>query len=116
MIVRTPPRAPSLWVIRQTIRRHWQLTRRTHLSLNTLARRLNPIISDWINYYGRFRRSELHAVLDHINRALAQWAMRKFKRLARRRTRAHTWLKEVARRDPRLFVHWEYQGWMTRAV
>lgn len=102
--------------LRQHIRRKWKLTARTQQSLSDLARRLNPVIAGWINYYGRFCQSALHSVLDHINTALAGWAMRKFKRLQRRRTRAHAWLKGVARRDPKLFVHWQYQGWMTRAV
>ena len=102
--------------LRQTVRWRWCLTRRTHFSLNALAQRLNPIISGWINYYGRFRRSELHAVLKHITSTLVRWVMRKFKRFARRRTQAYAWLRAVARRNPTLFVHWRYQGWMTRAV
>ena len=102
--------------LRQTIRRVWRLTSKTHLDLLQMARRLNPVISGWINYYGSFCRSALHPVLNHINAALIKWAMRKFKRLRRRKTRAHYWLKGVARRDPTLFVHWSQQGWMTRAV
>ena len=102
--------------LRQSIRREWRLPACTHLSLNDVARRRNPIIAGWINYYGRFCRSALHAVLNHINLALVRWAMRKFKRLYRRRTRAEAWLKAVARRDRGLFVHWQYQGWMTGAV
>lgn len=102
--------------LRQDIRRKWKLTARTQHSLSELARRLNPIIAGWINYYGRFCRSALHCVLNHINASLVVWAMRKFKSLQRRRTRAHAWLKGVAQRDPLLFVHWQYQGWMTRAV
>ena len=102
--------------LRQRIRREWNLTSRTHLDLNTLAQRLNRIIAGWINYYGRFCRSALHSVLNHVNQALVLWAMRKFKKFRRRRTRAHAWLTSVARRDPTLFAHWRYQGWMTRAV
>lgn len=102
--------------LRQKVRRQWRLQTRTYLSLGEVARRLNPVISGWINYYGRFRRSELHSVLDHINEALASWAMRKFKRLRRRKKLAHAWLKGLAGRNPDLFVHWRYQGWMTRAV
>lgn len=102
--------------LRQSIRREWKLKARTHLSLSDLARRLNPIIAGWINYYGRFCRSALHCVLNHVNMALIGWAMRKFKRLRRRKTRAHAWLKHVARRDRLLFVHWQYQGWMIGAV
>ena len=102
--------------LRQTIRRVWNLKARTHMSLNDLARWINPVVTGWINYYGRFCRSALHCVLDHVNTALANWAMRKFKRLRRRKSRAHAWVKAVARRSPRLFSHWRYQGWMTRAV
>ena len=102
--------------LRQTIRRVWNLKARAHMSLNDLARWINPVVTGWINYYGRFCRSALHCVLDHVNTALANWAMRKFKRLRRRKSRAHAWLKAVARRSPRLFSHWRYQSWMTRAV
>jgi len=102
--------------LRQTIRREWKLAERTHLSLSDLVRRINPVVTGWINYYGKFCRSALHSVLNHVNMALVKWAMRKFKRLQRRRTRAHAWLKGVARRSPQLFSHWQYQGWMTRAV
>ncbi|ABK43644.1 RNA-directed DNA polymerase (Reverse transcriptase) [Magnetococcus marinus MC-1] len=102
--------------LRQTIRREWKLQARSQHSIEELARRLNPVITGWINYYGRFCRSEMHSVLDRINTALAFWAMRKFKKLRGHKTRAHKWLKGVAQREPSLFAHWKYQGWMTRAV
>lgn len=102
--------------MRQIVRRSWKLKERTFLDLRELARRLNPIIRGWINYYGRFCRSALGPVLGRVNTAIVEWAMRKFKRLRRRRTRAEVWLKGVARREPQLFAHWKYQGWMTRAV
>ena len=102
--------------LRQVIKREWKLKAHTHLSLNELARWINPVVTGWINYYGKFCRSELHSVLNHVNMALVKWAMRKFKRLRRRKTRAHAWLKGVARRSSQLFSHWQYQGWMTRAV
>lgn len=103
-------------VLRQKVRREWKLQSRTHLSIEEIARRINPVISGWINYYGEFCKSELHSVLDHINTALAGWAMRKFKRLRRRKTHAHAWLKGFANRNPQFFAHWRYQNWMTRAV
>lgn len=39
--------------IRQEIR-EWRLPRRTSVSLNELARRYNPRIRGWMNYYGHF--------------------------------------------------------------
>jgi len=102
--------------LRQTVRREWKLQSRTYLSLEELAQSINPVIIGWMNYYGRFCRSALHSVLNHVNMALVLWAMRKIKRLRRRKTRAHVWLKNVACRSPYLFTHWKYQGWMTGAV
>ena len=92
--------------IRQTVRRDWQLKQRTFLSLNELAKRLNPVILGWINYYGKFCRSALYAVFGHINAAITGWVSRKFKRFRGHKTRAAQWLKGVARRDLNLFVHW----------
>jgi RNA-directed DNA polymerase len=102
--------------LRQVIRREWRLRSRVFLNIDSLARWLNPKISGWINYYGRFCRSALHSVLTHINHALEVWAMNKFKGLHRRKTRARKWVRNLARRTPNLFVHWQYQDWMTRAV
>ena len=36
-----------------------RIHRRTDLSLDDLARWLNPIVAGWMNYYGRFYRSAL---------------------------------------------------------
>jgi RNA-directed DNA polymerase len=108
--------AKATKAMRQVMRRQWKLKERTFLDLHEVAAWLNPIIRGWIQYYGKFCRSALTPVLNHINENLVGWAMRKFKRLRRRRTRANAWLKAVARREPQLFAHWPYQGWMTRAV
>jgi len=67
----------------------------------------NPVLRGWINYYGRFYKSELYSVLRHFNRALVRWVRRKYKKFARRQRRAKKWLDEIARRDQKLFVHWQ---------
>ena len=55
----------------------------------------NSIVQGWINYYGRFYKSELTHLLRRINGHLVRWACRKYKRL-RRRERAGD---ELAGRD-----------------
>jgi RNA-directed DNA polymerase len=94
--------------IRQKVRRDWRLKQRTFLSLGELAKRLNPIITGWINYYGSFCRSALNAIFSHINAAIIGWVKRKFKRRRGHTTRAAQWLKGVARRDLSLFAHWKF--------
>ena len=39
--------------------REMRIPKRTDLTLDDLARWLNPIVAGWINYYGRFYRSGL---------------------------------------------------------
>jgi len=46
-------------------------------------------------------------VLQHLNKVLAAWARRKYKRLRRRRRASAHWLGRIARRNPTLFVLWE---------
>lgn len=95
--------------------RSWHLARRSDKALDDLARMFNSIVQGWINYYGRFYKSELLYFLRRLNRHLARWACRKFKRLRRRERRAMAWLAEVARRTPGLFAHWRFgarpDGW-----
>ena len=92
--------------IRHSIRR-WRLHHRSEASLADLARRINPIVRGWINYYGRFYRSWLSRSLARINEYLVRWAQRKFKRLNNHPSRSWRWLESVARRCPALFAHWQ---------
>ncbi len=61
----------------------------------------------WINYYGRFNRSKLHASLNRINDYLVRWIVQKYKRYRGRRMRARKALRNAAQAYPRLFVHWQ---------
>jgi group II intron reverse transcriptase/maturase len=91
--------------IRQEVR-GWRLQLRSDKDLDDLARMFNAVIRGWVNYYGAFYKSALYPTLQHIDRKLARWATRKFKRLRRHRRRAEQWLRRIARRQPGLFAHW----------
>jgi RNA-directed DNA polymerase len=91
--------------IRQEVR-GWRLQLRSDKDLADLARMFNAVIRGWINYFGAFYKSALYPTLLHIDRKLARWATRKFKRLRRHRRRAEQWLRRIARRQPGLFAHW----------
>lgn len=86
--------------------RDWHLRRRSRTDLSGLAADINPQVRGWINYYGRFYRSELYFLAKRIDEHLVRWAMYKFKRLRGRPDRARAWLDGVRRREPRLFAHW----------
>jgi RNA-directed DNA polymerase len=86
--------------------RSWRLNQRSDLSLSDLARKVNPIVRGWINYYGRFYKSMLYPILRRINDYLVRWAMQKYKRLHRHGNRARRWLHVIAERASALFAHW----------
>lgn len=69
--------------------RRWRLNLRTTSDLGELARWMNPIIRGWMNYYGKFYRTEMFALLRRINTYLVRWARRKFKRLSVQTSEAH---------------------------
>lgn len=92
--------------IKQNVR-NMKLQFRTNQEISDLASLLNPKIRGWINYYGRFCKSELVPVLKHINKALQKWVRRKYKKLNNSKARARSWLKKVAKALPQLFAHWE---------
>ena len=87
--------------------RKWRLHLRSDLSLEEIAGRVNPVTRGWINYYGRYYKTQMLPVFQHLNRTLSRWVSRKYKRFRRRRRAAWLWLENVANHDPRLFAHWE---------
>jgi hypothetical protein len=49
----------ALKAMRQEIRLRWKLHLRSDLSLEELAEKYNPVIRGWIQYYGKFYKTEL---------------------------------------------------------
>jgi RNA-directed DNA polymerase len=82
--------------LRASMRRTWRVPKRTEMSLNELAQKVNPALRGWIRYYGRFRPSELVSVFRGINLSLRLWVMRKYKRFKRRPRAAMAWLRGIA--------------------
>lgn len=92
--------------MQQTIH-DWRMHLKPDKTLEDLSNMFNPVIRGWVNYYGRFYKSEMYSVLRHMNRALIRWVRRKYKKLARHQRRANEWLGKIARREPKLFAHWQ---------
>ncbi|MFD9604705.1 group II intron maturase-specific domain-containing protein [Streptomyces sp. NPDC059970] len=81
--------------------RSWHLHTRSELSFAELARRISPVVTCWINHFGRFRPSALDPLLQRINAYLVRWIRQKYKRLAAtRKALAKLW--EIAQQYPRM--------------
>jgi len=87
--------------------RAMRIHQRTTLSLDDLARWLNPIVAGWTNYYGRFYRSALIPLLQRVNTYLRRWAAKKYQRL-RSHKRFKRWWAGLVARQPGLFAHWKW--------
>jgi len=91
--------------MRDTIR-SWSLPRRSDKAIEDLSRMFNPIIRGWLQYYGRYYRSALYPTMRALDRDLALWAKRKYKKLRHHLRRATHWITRISRRAPELFAHW----------
>ena len=75
--------------------RHWNLHLRSDKSIEDLSRMFNPIIRGWLRYYGRFYRSALYPPMRQLDRSLARWAHRKYKKLRGHLRRATHWVARI---------------------
>ena len=86
-----------------------KIHRMTHLTLDKIAEILRSKTRGWINYFGKFRRSDMHGVFRTLNFRLALWVRNKYRRFGRKRISfAYKWLVEVSKHFPTMFVQWEY--------
>jgi RNA-directed DNA polymerase len=92
--------------MRQTTRK-LGIRQRTDLEITELSKWFNPILRGWKEYYGKFYPSALKPVYSHLNNSLRRWAMCKYKGLRKYKTRAARFIEGIAKRHPKLFVHWE---------
>jgi RNA-directed DNA polymerase len=97
----------------------WKLPLRSDKAIEDLSRMFNPKIRGWLQYYGQYYRSALYPYMRQLDRSLAHWAHRKYKKLRGHLRRAQHWIARISRRDPKLFAHWQMgvrRGSMAGAV
>lgn len=93
-------------VMRQKIRKT-RLRNRSDLELEDISRIYNPILRGWDEYYGKYHPTGMVPVFKHFNRTLVAWAMQKYKRLKRHKSKAALFIKKRAEETPKLFIHWQ---------
>jgi RNA-directed DNA polymerase len=86
-----------------------QLHRWVHFPISRIAELLKLKIRGWINYYGKFRKSEMRKVFRVLNLRLAKWVSNKYRRFRRRHWYyAYKYLQGICKDYPNLFEHWKY--------
>ena len=77
------------------------------VSLEWLAKIMNPIIRGWANYFTKYCASEARKILDFVNLTLVRWIKYKFKTVKRSYAKAFRYLVNIAKGSPDLFYHWQ---------
>jgi hypothetical protein len=78
----------------------------TQLSLDDIARKVNPLLRGWMQYYGRYALSALTPIFRYVNQRFVAWVMRKFKRFRHQRIRASQFVLRLSQKKADLFAHW----------
>ena len=77
-------------------------------SIVGVALYLEPFIRGWINYYGKYRITELKPVFLLLRQRLVWWARKRYKRYKTNMVKAYRWLDRVQKQFPNLFYQWRY--------
>ncbi len=86
-----------------------KIHRWVHFPISRIAVLLNPRIRGWINYYSKFRKSELRKLFRAVNLRLMKWVRNKYRKFRRRHWYiAYKFLKGISRDYPNLFEHWKF--------
>jgi len=82
-----------------------------HFPISKIGELLKLKIRGWINYYGKFRMSEMRQVFWLLHLRLVKWIRNKYRRYRKQRWgNAYKYLQQLSRSYPSLFEHWQYEG------
>ena len=84
-----------------------KIHKRSDLSLEDIAREINPMVRGWINYFRHFRVGDLSSTFNRIDRRLMKWSKNKYKTGTRQAQRRLSRIKE---QSPGLFAHWNFRS------
>jgi RNA-directed DNA polymerase len=80
------------------------LIKDTEQTIEDIAKRLNPRLRGWINYYGKFGKWETYQVLWYLNQRMIKWIKNKYRIVSvKGGVKKYTELKLA---NPKLFYHW----------
>jgi RNA-directed DNA polymerase len=85
-----------------------EIDRLNFRSIVGVALYLEPLIRGWINYYGKFRITELNPVFLLLRQRLVWWARKRYKRYKTNMIKAYRWMDRVKKQFPNLFYQWRY--------
>ncbi|NLU39809.1 MAG: hypothetical protein GXX78_13100 [Bacteroidales bacterium] len=77
--------------------------------MSRIAELLRSKILGCLNYYAKFRKSELRKLFRVVNLRLAKWVRNKYRKFRRRYWfLAYKYLQGIAKTYPNMFEHWKH--------
>jgi RNA-directed DNA polymerase len=77
------------------------------VSIEELAKLVNPVIRGWFNYFSKFAAGSAKRILTYVNLTIARWTKSKYKSMKGSTLKAMRFLKRIAKCNPNLFYHWQ---------
>ena len=87
------------------------ITHLKHRNIVRVAKFLEPYIRGWVNYYGKYRLSEMNPIFQSLRNRLVQWVRKRYKRYKTSINKAYNWLNRIREQFPTLFYHWRLGYW-----
>ena len=82
-----------------------------HFPISKIAELLKLKIRGWINYYGKFRKSEMRKLFRVVHFRLTKWIRNKYRRFRKKPWYVgYKYLQKLSKDFPNLFEHWQYEG------
>lgn len=79
--------------------------------LQKIAELLKLKLRGWINYYGKFRKSEMRKLFRILHFRLTKWIRNKYRRFRKKPWYVgYKYLQKLSKYFPNLFEHWQYEG------
>jgi RNA-directed DNA polymerase len=70
-----------------------------------IAQVLNPMIQEWLNYFGKFRKSAMRGVFYCLNERLVHWVHNKYRSI--NWLQSFEWIRRQIKITPTIFAHWK---------
>ena len=90
--------------------RSWRLGDHALLSMEDVARFINPILKGRWQYYGRFYRTAMFKLFRYLDERLGYYLRRKYRDLWGHKGRSLRRLNQIAQQHPGWLVHWQKFG------
>jgi RNA-directed DNA polymerase len=91
-------------IVQEWAKEGWH--RRTTITIQEIANKVNVQMRGILRYYGKFKLWELKRLMWHFEFRLAKWVLSKYKKFKNSYTKAYQWIKVLKQSYPTMFYYW----------